>query len=118
MGPGCLVPLKAETVRGLPLLFGKLVCPLESYPPWSGPVQGTERTSACQRGHRNADGIDRTETTAFKTKTPKTMAQRFSSAGPPHAVKSFAEEYRMVLCDECHHAAAFMFGKILREVKT
>lgn len=37
--------------------------------------------------------------------------------GDEKDVKSFVAEYGMVLCDECHHVAAFTFEKILREVK-
>ena len=37
--------------------------------------------------------------------------------GDEKDVKPFAAEYGMVLCDECHHIAAFTFEKILREVK-
>lgn len=37
--------------------------------------------------------------------------------GDEKDVKPFIAEYGMVLCDECHHVAAFTFEKILREVK-
>ena len=37
--------------------------------------------------------------------------------GDEKDVKPFVAEYGMVLCDECHHVAAFTFEKILREVK-
>lgn len=37
--------------------------------------------------------------------------------GDEKEVKSFVAEYGMVLCDECHHVAAFTFERILREVK-
>lgn len=37
--------------------------------------------------------------------------------GKEKDVKPFVSEYGMVLCDECHHIAAFTFEKILREVK-
>ena len=37
--------------------------------------------------------------------------------GKEKDVKPFVAEYGMVLCDECHHVAAFTFEKILREVK-
>lgn len=37
--------------------------------------------------------------------------------GDDKDVKPFVTEYGMVLCDECHHVAAFTFEKILREVK-
>ena len=37
--------------------------------------------------------------------------------GEEKDVKPFVSEYGMVLCDECHHIAAFTFEKILREVK-
>lgn len=37
--------------------------------------------------------------------------------GEEKDVKPFVAEYGMVLCDECHHVAAFTFEKILREVK-
>lgn len=36
--------------------------------------------------------------------------------GGEKEVKPFVAEYGMVLCDECHHVAAFTFEKILREV--
>lgn len=36
--------------------------------------------------------------------------------GEEKDVKLFVAEYGMVLCDECHHVAAFTFEKILREV--
>ena len=35
--------------------------------------------------------------------------------GDEKDVKSFVSEYGMILCDECHHVAAFTFEKILRE---
>ena len=35
--------------------------------------------------------------------------------GDEKGVKSFVSEYGMILCDECHHVAAFTFEKILRE---
>ena len=37
--------------------------------------------------------------------------------GEDKEVKSFVAEYGMVLCDECHHMAAFTFEKILRAAK-
>ena len=37
--------------------------------------------------------------------------------GDEKDVKPFIAEYGMVLCDECHHVAAFTFEKVLREVK-
>lgn len=37
--------------------------------------------------------------------------------GDEKDVKPFAAEYGMVLCDECHHVAAFTFEKILRVAK-
>ena len=37
--------------------------------------------------------------------------------GEEKDVKPFVSEYGMVLCDECHHLAAFTFEKIMREVK-
>lgn len=37
--------------------------------------------------------------------------------GDEKDVKPFAAEYGMVLCDECHHVAAFTFEKILRAAK-
>lgn len=37
--------------------------------------------------------------------------------GDEKDVKPFVAEYGMVLCDECHHVAAFTFEKILREVR-
>lgn len=37
--------------------------------------------------------------------------------GDEKDVKPFVAEYGMVLCDECHHVAAFTFEKILRDVK-
>lgn len=37
--------------------------------------------------------------------------------GDEKDVKSFVADYGMVLCDECHHVAAFTFEKILREAK-
>ncbi len=37
--------------------------------------------------------------------------------GDEKDVKPFVSEYGMVLCDECHHVAAFTFEKILREAK-
>lgn len=37
--------------------------------------------------------------------------------GDEKDVKPFVTEYGMVLCDECHHVAAFTFEKILRDVK-
>lgn len=37
--------------------------------------------------------------------------------GDEKDVKPFVAEYGMVLCDGCHHVAAFTFEKILREVK-
>lgn len=38
-------------------------------------------------------------------------------SGEEKEVKPFVAEYGMVLCDECHHLAAFTFEKILREVR-
>lgn len=37
--------------------------------------------------------------------------------GDEKDVKSFVADYGMVLCDECHHVAAFTFEKIVREAK-
>lgn len=37
--------------------------------------------------------------------------------GEEKEVKPFVEEYGMILCDECHHVAAFTFEKILRGAK-
>lgn len=37
--------------------------------------------------------------------------------GEEKDVKSFVADYGMVLCDECHHVAAFTFEKILREAR-
>lgn len=37
--------------------------------------------------------------------------------GEGKEVKPFVAEYGMVLCDECHHVAAFTFEKILRAAK-
>ncbi len=37
--------------------------------------------------------------------------------GEDKEVKPFVAEYGMVLCDECHHVAAFTFEKILRTAK-
>ena len=37
--------------------------------------------------------------------------------GEEKDVKPFVSEYGMILCDECHHVAAFTFEKILREAK-
>lgn len=37
--------------------------------------------------------------------------------GDAKAVKAFVADYGMVLCDECHHVAAFTFEKIMRTVK-
>lgn len=37
--------------------------------------------------------------------------------GEEKEVKSFVADYGMILCDECHHVAAFTFEKILREAK-
>lgn len=37
--------------------------------------------------------------------------------GKEKEVKSFVSEYGRVLCDECHHVAAFTFEKILRKVR-
>lgn len=37
--------------------------------------------------------------------------------GEEKDVRPFVSEYGMVLCDECHHLAAFTFEKIMREVK-
>lgn len=37
--------------------------------------------------------------------------------GKEKEVKPFVAEYGMVLCDECHHVAAFTFEKILRAAK-
>lgn len=37
--------------------------------------------------------------------------------GDEKEVKAFVAEYGMVLCDECHHVAAFTFEKIMRTVK-
>lgn len=37
--------------------------------------------------------------------------------GEEKDVKPFVAEYGMILCDECHHIAAFTFEKILREAK-
>lgn len=38
-------------------------------------------------------------------------------SGEEKEVKPFVAEYGMVLCDECHHLAAFTFEKILRKVQ-
>ena len=37
--------------------------------------------------------------------------------GDEKEVKALVAEYGMILCDECHHVAAFTFEKILRKVK-
>ncbi len=37
--------------------------------------------------------------------------------GEEKTVKSFAADYGMVICDECHHVAAVSFEKVLRSVK-
>lgn len=37
--------------------------------------------------------------------------------GDEKEVKSFVTEYGMVICDECHHVAAFTFEKILRSAE-
>lgn len=37
--------------------------------------------------------------------------------GDEKDVKSFVADYGMILCDECHHVAAFTFEKILQEAK-
>lgn len=37
--------------------------------------------------------------------------------GEDKHVKAFVREYGMVICDECHHVAAFSFEKVLRAVR-
>lgn len=37
--------------------------------------------------------------------------------GEEKEVKSFVEDYGMVIVDECHHVAAFTFGKVLKAAK-
>ncbi len=37
--------------------------------------------------------------------------------GEEKEVKPYVTEYGMILCDECHHVAAFTFEKILRTAK-